>query len=183
MALSPREMEVAMLANLKEKTGRDADEWSALLAPRADEPEKVLIAWLKTEHRVGHFTARMLVERLSTRSRYEDPAALRAALFARAPGQLAALDAVVAAARALDPAVEVVDCATYVGLRLRRQFAVARPTAEGLEVSLALPDAAAAGLAPATFRGGGRMTHRVVLPAADAAPLAAPLRAALAASG
>ena len=50
-----------MIANLPEKTGRTLAQWIRIVArsPVATDAERV--AWLKKEHGLGHFQARLVV--------------------------------------------------------------------------------------------------------------------------
>ena len=49
-----------MIANLPEKTGRSLEEWSAVLAACPEEGYSARVGWLKAEHGLGHFQARLV---------------------------------------------------------------------------------------------------------------------------
>jgi hypothetical protein len=63
MPTTKHEMKVAGIArNLKDKTGRDLDEWVALVKREGPKDRKAQIAWLKNVHSLGHFQAKLVVE-------------------------------------------------------------------------------------------------------------------------
>lgn len=57
-----------MLATLGEKTGRDIDGWLEVADARPDAAFMELVDWLKTEHGLGHFQARLVAEERRDRS-------------------------------------------------------------------------------------------------------------------
>ena len=62
MATPAHEKKVAgMRRNLKAKTGRDLDEWVALLRQDGPAEPKAQLAWLKDVHGLGHFQAKLVV--------------------------------------------------------------------------------------------------------------------------
>ncbi|MCZ4410450.1 DUF4287 domain-containing protein [Cryomorphaceae bacterium 1068] len=62
MGLTPREMENAIVKNLKDKTGKSLEEWIALLANQSLSDKKEMNAFLKEKHQVGHFQAQTIVK-------------------------------------------------------------------------------------------------------------------------
>ncbi len=58
----------SMLATLGEKTGRDIDGWLEVADARPDAAFMELVDWLKTEHGLGHFQARLVAEERRDRS-------------------------------------------------------------------------------------------------------------------
>lgn len=62
MPLSPADMELAMIRNLKEKTGKNLEEWIALVMDYADLSDKELLPILKDTHDLGHFQAKMIIK-------------------------------------------------------------------------------------------------------------------------
>lgn len=172
MALSPAEMEAAILRNLAEKTGHDLAGWRDRLAQAGIEDARQRITWLKGQG-VGHVSAQVIARRVDDEQ----------------PQPVAHDDGVHRAVQGLRDAAgvpsEAVVCAGYIGLRARRQFAVVARRRDGLHYGFALgavdPDALGAieGLEPVRGLGGGRITHRIVAPA-DAAQPPAGVPAALA---
>ena len=79
MALTPAEMDAAVLANLAARTGKDIDHWIGVLegAPPFSRPAAA-VAWLKVEHGLGHVTAQIIVRKWKDKGRSdpeEDPVA------------------------------------------------------------------------------------------------------------
>ena len=156
MALSPAEMDAAVLANLARRTGRDLDHWIGLLdsAPSLDKPAAA-VAWLKAEHGLGHVTAQISVRTWKDRGRRapdEDP--VEAVLGEAGAAMLRRILPV----RAQDvPDARLMPRKRYVGIGTPVQFAVAaRPTRSGAVLWLALTgqDVRLAPLAPAPRLGG-----------------------------
>lgn len=153
-------MNAAIIRGLPEKTGRDLDAWLEILKT-ADLPNRrERVAWLKTEHGLGHVTATTLADYLTGSAHIQlDGDALVDALFAGVSAELRAqADALLAYAQSLD-GVEVSPCKGYIGIRAKRQFAAIRPKAGRLEIGLALPESAE--LHPARGLGGGGIERAV----------------------
>ena len=62
MALSPKEMEQAIIKNLPEKTGKSLEQWVQVLAEAGISHKKEQIALLKQTHGVGHFQAQTIIK-------------------------------------------------------------------------------------------------------------------------
>ncbi|MGP1355444.1 DUF4287 domain-containing protein [Roseicyclus sp.] len=138
MALSPAEMDAAVLANLAGKTGRTPDDWIGLLDGAGPfEKPAAAVTWLKTTHGLGHVTAQIIVRKWRERdtdASEGDPVA--AVLGTRGAALLRDLHAVLAADR---PEVRLMPRKAYVGLGAPVQFAVAaRPRHSGAVLVLAL---------------------------------------------
>ena len=52
----------AMIATLEAKTGRDLDGWLGVVATAPSDGFMDRVNWLKAEHELGHFQARLVVE-------------------------------------------------------------------------------------------------------------------------
>lgn len=50
-----------MIRNLKAKTGRTLEEWVELVVEHGPQTNGERAAWLKSEHALGHFQARLVV--------------------------------------------------------------------------------------------------------------------------
>lgn len=165
---SPRDMINAVIANMKEKTGRSLEEWGVIAKKGGPTTARELRSWLKTEHGLGHVAAGIVADAALGLDRYvayDDPDALLNVLFSGANAHLRPLyDRLVRAGRKLGKDVRVVVCKTYVGLSRTRQFAVLKPMAgERIDLGLALPGAEFSGRL-GSARGLGtsdRITHRV----------------------
>ena len=156
MALSPAEMDAAVLANLKAKTGMDLDHWMGLLdsAPTFSKPAAA-VAWLKAEHDLGHVTAQIIVRKWRDRGRGE-PEGDPVETVLGGPG--GAMFRRIATALAADvPNLQIMPRKSYVGLGKAVQFAVAtRPRTPGavLWLGLVAQDGSLAALPTAPRLGG-----------------------------
>ncbi len=157
MALSPKEMQDAIIANLSLKTGRDLAAWVALARAKKAGTRAETVRWLKSEHGLGHVTAQVVAEHAEGRG--DAYAAEDALLDGLVPPPLRESYAQVEKLlRAAAPKVERVVCKTYVGFRAGRQFAAVRAEGDALLVALRLGDEDH-GLARTRFRAGGGLTH------------------------
>ena len=156
MALSPAEMDAAVLANLAQRTGKGLDHWMGLLdgAPPFAKPAAA-VAWLKAEHGLGHVTAQINVRKWKERSHSEtesDPIA--SALGERGA---AMLHRIFSALAADVPDLQLLPRKSYVGLGTLVQFAVAarpRKSEAILWLALTAQDSRLLKLAPAPRLGG-----------------------------
>ncbi|MCU0699514.1 MAG: DUF4287 domain-containing protein [Myxococcaceae bacterium] len=159
MALSPHDMNAAIERNLLSRTGKDLAAWVALARTRAGDDRRALIAWLKASHGLGHVTAQLVATRALVGSAPTARALLHQRFDERARALLEVVEPVVLG---VSPDVERVVCKTYVGYRRKKQFAAIRPHRDGLEVAVALRGASF-GLSPTRFKGGGGLTHGLVV--------------------
>ncbi len=161
MALSAKEMQVAIEGNLEKKTGRTIEAWLIVAETAQLSDERLLVKWLKAQHGLGHVTAQLVAARSQQKPEtYADEGALLRRLFDRK--QQALLKAIEAMLQEEVPSVERVVCKTYVGFRAPRQFATIRPVDGASAVALAFAlGRDGLGLLATRFRGGGGMTHEV----------------------
>jgi hypothetical protein len=145
MAKSPEEMKAAMIAGLREKTGKSLDEWLAILRSSRLTRHKEFVTLLKKEHGLTHGFANMIaLQALQTDSHTAaDTDALVSAQYAGAKAGLRAIyDALLAAVRKFGGDVEVAPKKAYVSLRRRKQFAIIQPsTATRVDVGINLKGA------------------------------------------
>jgi hypothetical protein len=165
MAKSPEQMKAAMIAGLREKTGKSLEEWLAILRSSKLSKHKEFMGLLKNEHGLTHGFANMIaLQALQSDSHTaDDTDALVEAQYA---GPKAALrpvyDALLAAVRKFGKDVEVSPKKAYVSLRRNKQFAIVQPsTATRVDVGINL-----AGTAPTErLEGSGSfnamVSHRV----------------------
>ena len=165
MALSPKEMQAAIIATLLQKTGRDLEVWVAIARARKSGTRAETVRWLKGEHGLGHVTAQVVAQHAHGEGGAYDgedtlleelvPPPLRET-FAR-------VEQVLSAAA---PKGDRVVCKTYVGFRSGRQFAALRAEGDALLVALRLADDDH-GLARTRFRGGGGLSHELLVREGD----------------
>lgn len=188
MALSPREMQAAIIRNLPERTGRSLEAWVHEVLQHGPAVAKGSLraqrtAWLKQQHKLGHIQAQVIAAHAEDAGgAYEQGTLLSDTLFPPGSQIRALYDAVLDCVRETECTFEVVPCRTYVGLRTttspQRQFAVFKPVrhhasspASALVVGLALsvPPAGVSGTAirPVSARpglgGSSRITQELVL--------------------
>jgi hypothetical protein len=165
MAKSPEEAKAAMIAGLKEKTGKPLDEWLKILRSTGLAKHKELVTVLKTKHGVTHGYANMIaLQALGSDSHTAaDGAALADAQYAGAKAALRPIyDAVLKAVQAFGKDVEVSPKKAYVSLRRDKQFAIVQPTtATRVDVGLILPGGAPTDRLEAAGSFNAMMTHRI----------------------
>lgn len=124
MALSPEEMDAAVLANLHARTGRSTEDWLDLIAaagPFAKPGEAV--AWLKTQYQLGHVTAQILVRHFNKRAAPRVAAVTTQEVLGQAGA--ARLDQLLDRLGQDVPNLQVFVRQTYVGIGTSSQFGVA----------------------------------------------------------
>jgi hypothetical protein len=137
MALGPKAMGEAIIANLKSKTGRDLDAWqSELRAAGISDPDRAR-RHLK-ELGLGQFQAATVVEHHFGTTAYGDDDLLVDDQFARFPEQRPLYDrAVTALGHGFTPK----PCRSYLPVYRDGRIAVSfTPTKNGLYAALTLPD-------------------------------------------
>jgi hypothetical protein len=140
MALGPKAMGEAIIANLKTKTGKDLSEWRAELERRGvSEPaegRKVLKAL-----GLGQFQAVTVIERHFTTDAYADERRLVNQHFERFPEQRALYDAAVTGLVATQAVPQ--PCRGYLPVYRDRKIIVSfKPTSRGLYAALTLTNRA-----------------------------------------
>lgn len=165
MAKSPEEIEAAMIAGLKEKTGKTIDQWVAIVKKSKLEKHGEIVSMLKADHELGHGYANLITHY----ARGGVPAAgagagdLVAAQYAGAKaGLLPVYEALIGGIRKFGGDVEVSPKKTYVSLRRSKQFALIQPsTATRIDVGINLKGTPAAGRLEASGSFNSMVSHRV----------------------
>jgi hypothetical protein len=144
MAKSPQEMKAAMIAGLREKTGKSLEEWLKILRSSKLSRHKEFMTLLKSEHGLTHGFANLIaLQALQTDSHTaDDTNALVDAQYAGAKAELRTIyDALLAAVRKFGSDVEVSPKKAYVSLRRGKQFAIVQPsTATRVDIGVNLKD-------------------------------------------
>lgn len=139
MALGPKAMGEAIIANLKRKSGKDLAEWQAVLAKEGITDRKVAEARL-LEHGLGRIQAMTVAEVTLGSNHYDAPDDLVEQLFAKFPDQRPLFDRAVAAAH--DTALTLQPCRGYAPFYADGRIAVSfKPTSRGLYAAAILPEA------------------------------------------
>jgi hypothetical protein len=87
MAKSPEEMAAAMVANLKEKTGKTLEQWLKATKAAGMQKHGELVKWLKGEHGVTHGFANLIAHYSLHVGEPADEADLVAAQYAGAKAE------------------------------------------------------------------------------------------------
>ena len=164
MAKTPQEMEAAMVANYKEKTGKTLEQWLALVKKSKLAKHGEIVKWLKAEHAMGHGFAN-LVAHYTLNPAGAAPAGddLVAAQYAGKKAGLEPIYAALAKAVAKFGKDVVLDPKkTYVSLRRNKQFGLIQPsTATRVDVGLNLKGVPAKGRLEASGSFNAMVSHRV----------------------
>lgn len=164
-------MEAKVIAGLKEKTGRSAEEWVALILKSGPLGEKERQAWLKSEYQLGTNYAMWLAARAGGSTGDYDPDGLVEELFAGKKAGLRPLyDRLLALGYSLGPDVTATPCSTMVPLRRKFVFAHIKPTTNTrLDLGLALGALPGEGRLIETggYAKKDRITHRIGIVSLD----------------
>lgn len=144
MALSPAEMEKAISANMKDKTGKSIEEWIEIVKTSfyKDSPLKEQVNFLKSLG-LGHFQAQVVLKTIKSDDHidYEDENELIKGLFLDYDSEMRKLyDSVSEKLKEFGCDVVLKACKTYMPFYRNTIFAVLKPSANGLRVGLQLSD-------------------------------------------
>jgi hypothetical protein len=160
---TPEEMAAAMMANLKEKTGKTMPQWLKITRASKLAKHGELVKLLKGEHGVTHGFANLIAhETLNAGA----PAAgddLIAAQYAGTKADLKPIyDALIAAVSKFGKDVEIAPKKAYVSLRRSKQFALIQPsTATRVDVGICLKGDPPSGRLEASGSFNAMCSHRV----------------------
>jgi len=127
---TPEEMGAAMIANMKEKTGKTLPQWLKIAKGAGFEKHGELVKFLKTEHGMTHGFAN-LVAHTHRQGGAEAPAGkdLVSVQYAGGKAGLRPIyDALIASAQKFGADMEVAPKQAYVSLRRKKQFALIQPS-------------------------------------------------------
>jgi hypothetical protein len=161
----------SMIQNLEAKTGRSMADWTALARASGKAKHGEIVAFLKTEHGIGHGYANLVAQQALSSADGPAPAGddLVAAQYAGAKSALRPIyDALVAEVAKFGGDVEVSPKKTYVSLRRNKQFGLIQPsTADRVDVGINLKGVPADGRLEASGSFNSMVSHRVRVRAAD----------------
>jgi Domain of unknown function (DUF5655)/Domain of unknown function (DUF4287) len=167
MAKSPEEMKAAMIAGLRDKTGKSLEEWLAILRASKRSKHKEFMDLLKNEHGVTHGFANMIsLQALQSDSHTAaDTDSLVRAQYAGAKAALRPIyDAILAAVMKFGKDIEVSPKKAYVSLRRSKQFAIIQPsTSTRVDVGINLKGKAPGSRLEAAGSFNAMVSHRVRL--------------------
>lgn len=130
MAKSPEEMAAAMIANMKEKTGKTLDAWLKIVKKTKLEKHGLIVKHLKSEHEITHGFANLIAAKFLEAGK---PASsnddLVEAQYSGAKADLRPIyDALVKAIQKFGADVEIAPKKAYVSLRRNKQFGLIQPS-------------------------------------------------------
>jgi hypothetical protein len=171
MAKSPEEIKAAMIAGLREKTGKSLEEWLKILRASKLAKHKEFMSLLKEKHGLTHGFANMIaLQALQSDSHTAgDVDALVDAQYAGAKAGLRPIyDSLLAAVRKFGADVEASPKKAYVSLRRSKQFAIIQPsTATRIDVGINLKGTAPCGRLEASGSFNAMVSHRVRVSSAN----------------
>ena len=168
MAQSPEEAAAAMIANMKEKTGKTLDQWLALARKSGAQKHGQVVSHLKSEYGLTHGFANLVAHKYQKSDAGSAEGGGDALVAAQYAGDKAALkpvyDAIVKAVSGFGKDVEIAPKKTYVSLRRSKQFALIQPsTKTRVDLGINLKDAPAAGRLEKSGSFNAMVSHRVKL--------------------
>jgi len=167
MTLTPDPQTQAMIAAMPEKTGKSLEEWFEILSAAQLPTHGALLKLLKGEYGVTHGYANTIAILFRQHAAGGPPpeADLVAQQYAGAKAALRPIyEAVIAAATACGPDVEIAPKKTYVALRRHKQFAIIQAATQArVDLGLNLKDVAPADRLEGGGAFSGMCSHRVRL--------------------
>ena len=168
MPASPEEMANAMIANMKEKTGKTLEQWLTIAKNSGAARHGEIVKALKSDHGLPHGYANLVAHKLlkgDAGSQSADGADLVAAQYSGPKADLRPIyDTVIRAARALGKDVEVAPKKTCVSLRRSKQFALVQPsTRTRVDLGINLKGEPASGRLEKSGSFNAMVSHRVRL--------------------
>lgn len=139
--------DVAMIASMKQRTGKTLEEWLAQIGPQLPAERRGRLQWLKDRFGLKQNTAYLILSRLDSvdgSSVYAHGDALLNDLFGDQSQRLHDLyDRLLARIGGFGKDVKVLPRKNYVALSRKNHFALLRPVHGQLAIALALPALAA----------------------------------------
>jgi hypothetical protein len=155
----------SMIQNLEAKTGRSMAEWVALARGSGKPKHGEIVAFLKSEHGIGHGYANLVAHEALQPADGPAPAGddLVGAQYGGAKAALRPVyDALVSEVAKFGGDVEISPKKTYVSLRRSKQFGLIQPsTADRVDVGINLKGVEAGGRLEASGSFNSMVSHRV----------------------
>lgn len=166
MSKSPEDMANAMIANMKEKTGKTLEQWMTIARKSGLAKHGEIVKMLKADHGLTHGYANLVAHKTlkSDAGSASDSSDLVAAQYSGAKAGLKPIyDAVITAAKQCGD-VEISPKKTYVSLRRSKQFAIVQPsTKTRVDLGLNLKGEKAGGRLEPSGSFNAMVSHRVRL--------------------
>ena len=165
MPKSPEEMKAAMVANMKEKTGKTLPQWIKIAKAAKLAKHGEIVKFLKSEHGMTHGFANLVAHEsmggIPSTTKGADQ--LVESQYAGDKSQLKPIyDAVISAVQKLGKDVEVSPKKSYVSLRRKKQFAIVQPsTKTRVDVGINLKGVKPSGRLESAGSFNSMVSHRV----------------------
>lgn len=171
MAKSPEELLNSMIRNLKEKTGKDLDEWHEVIGMSKLAKHGEIVKYLKSEHGMTHGFANtvthLFLQKTSNEQMTENDL-VDEQYSAKKEALRPVYDALIQLVTKFGGDVEIAPKKAYVSLRRNKQFAIIQPsTATRVDVGINLKDAAPTDRLEASKSFNAMVSHRVRLSSPD----------------
>jgi uncharacterized protein DUF5655/uncharacterized protein DUF4287 len=164
MASSPDDMANAMIANMKENTGKTLAQWITIAKKSGEEKHGGIVKHLKSEHGMTHGFANLVALKALKSDAGGDDALIAAQYGGPKAGLKPIYDALIKAAKACGKDVEVSPKKAYVSLRRNKQFAIIQPsTKTRLDLGLNFKNQPVAGRLEKSGSFNAMVSHRVRL--------------------
>jgi len=167
MPKSPAEMEAAMVANMKAKTGKTLPQWIKITRAKKLARHGEMVKFLKGEHALTHGFANLVAHNVLREAAGGAPCdddLVKSQYAGKKEGLRPIYDALIEAAAKLGSDVEVAPKKAYVSLRRSKQFAIIQPsTATRVDVGLNLKGDATTDRLEASGSFNSMVSHRVRL--------------------
>ena len=172
MSKSPEEMAAAMIANMKEKTGRTLEDWLVIAKRTGAEKHGEIVKALKSGHGMTHGYANLVAHKLlksDAASKSEGGDDLVSMQYAGAKAGLKPIyDTIAKTVASFGSDVEFAPKKAYVSLRRKKQFALVQPsTRTRVDLGIKLNDQAPAGRLEDSGSFNTMVSHRVRLEQAE----------------
>lgn len=172
MPPTPEEQTAAMIARLRETTGRPLEEWAVLVTGSGRKKHGEIVSWLKSEHRVTHGYANLIAHstlKSDAASRISAGDDLVGAMFAGDKAGLRPIfNRLMEEISRFGSDVEQAPKKGYLSLRRRSQFATLHPsTKTRFDVGLKLKGVSPTERLEAAGSWNAMVTHRVRLESPD----------------
>jgi len=138
MTLSAAQMQAAVIRNLPAKIGKSLEQWIEVASRKQKLKDKEIIAYLKTEHQLGHVQAQTVVWRLRGEKRYVETTGYEENIFST-PALWADYVFVKEQISSLGKDVSIQPCKTYIPFYRDKQFAVVAVKNRKLFIGIHLP--------------------------------------------
>lgn len=162
MALSPSQMQEAIIRNLPEKTGKTLEQWVAIARSFGLGSQSEIAKKLKSEHGLGHVQAQTIVWRMNGEKPYVDTEGYEENIF-RTASVYELYKKMKSRILALGSDITAKPCKTYVPFYRKNQFAMLTEKNGQLILGLSLDEADGADLLPARNIGGTTRINRMLV--------------------